>query len=109
MVEVVKTDSGTTISCVRLMEKLRRSRVEGEAIGRVEGKAEGEAIGRVKGKAEELVTRICKKMRQGQSMEKIAEDLVEEVSVIEPIYHVAEKFAPEYDLEAVLQKMAGKD
>ena len=41
------------------------------------------------------------------SLEKIAEDLVEEVSVIEPIYRTAEKFAPEYDAGLVFENMNG--
>lgn len=105
MVEVVKTDSGTSISCVRLMEKLERSRMEGEVKGRAEGKAEGEAIGKTKGKREELITRVCKKMKLGQSLEKIADDLVEDVSVIEPIYSAAEQFAPDFDQEIIIQKL----
>lgn len=92
MVEIVKADSETSISCVRLMEKLKKS----EEAGRAEGKAEG--------KTEELVTRVCKKMKLGQPLEKIAE----EVSVIEPIYRAAEQFAPEYDPEIVLQKLSEK-
>lgn len=63
MVEVVKTDSGITISCVRLMEKLSRSEKEAEA--------RGEARGRAKGKKEELVARVCKKRKLGQSLEKL--------------------------------------
>lgn len=95
MVEIVKTDPETSISCVRLIEKLEKS------------KAEGKTIGRAEGKAEDLVIRVCKKMKLGQSVEKIAEDLVEDISVIEAIYCAAEKFAPEYDTEAVMQKLAG--
>lgn len=97
MVEVVKTDSGTSISCVRLMEKLERSKMEGEA--------KGEAIGKTKGKREELITRVCKKMKLGQSLEKIADDLVEDISVIEPIYSAAERFAPDFDQEVIIQKL----
>ena len=37
MVEMLKIDSETTIYCVRLMEKLERSRKEGEARGEAEG------------------------------------------------------------------------
>ena len=88
MVEIVKLDSETSISCVRLMEKLARSEA--------------------KGKTEELISRVCKKMKLGQSLEKIAEDLVEEVSVIEPIYQAAEKLAAEYDSETIMQKMLEK-
>lgn len=89
MVEVVRFDSETTISCVRLMEKLERSKAEGEA----------------RGKAEKLVTQICKKMKLGQPLEKIAEDLVEEISVVQPIFTAAEKYAPGYDPQAVLQSL----
>lgn len=61
------------------------------------------------GKRKELVTRVCKKMKLGQSLEKIAEDLVEDISVLEPIYQAAEQLAPEYDPEAVLYKLAAKE
>ena len=89
MVEIVKLDSETSISCVRLMEKLARSEA--------------------KGKTEELISRVCKKMKLGQSLEKIAEDLVEEISVIKPIYDTAEQSAPEYDPEIILKKLAEKE
>ena len=98
MVEMLKKDSETTICCVRLMEKLERSKKEGEAIGEARGKAEGNL--------QRLVTQICKKMKLGQSLEKIAEDLVEEVSVIEPIYNMAGKYEPEYDTELVMKELA---
>lgn len=100
MVEIVKFDSETSISCVRLMEKLARSEAEGEMKGKAEGRAEG--------KTEKLVAQVCKKRKLGQSLEKIAEDLVEEISVIEPIYTAAEKFAPAYEPEAVIQSLTGK-
>lgn len=109
MVEVVKTDSDISISCVRLMEKLKRSEKEAEVKGEAIGKVKGEAIGRAKGKEEELVARVCKKRKLGQSLEKIAEDLVEDVSVIKPIYSAAEQFAPDFDPDAVLQKLAEKN
>lgn len=40
ILKIVKTDPEITISCVRLTEKLNRSKAE----GRIEGKAEGKAI-----------------------------------------------------------------
>lgn len=89
MVEILKIDPETSISCVRLMEKIDRSEKEGEA----------------KGNFQKLVTQVCKKRKLGQPIEKIAEDLVEEVSVIEPIWRASEKFAPEYDPEAVFEQI----
>ncbi len=102
MVEILKTDSGTMIYCVRLMEKIERSRREGEAIG----EARGEAIGEVRGDFRRLVAQVCKKMKLGQPLEKIAEDLVEKVSVIEPIYKTAGKYGPEYDPKLVMKELA---
>lgn len=89
MVEILKIDPETTISCVRLMEKINRSQKNGEK----------------KGNLQKLVTQVCKKRKLGQSLEKIAEDLVEEVSVIEPIYKAAENFAPEYDEKLVFEQI----
>ena len=127
MVEMLKVDSETTIYCVRLMEKLERSkkegekigeirgeargRAEGEAIGEARGRAEGEAIGeargetrgKVEGNLQRLVTLVWKKTKLGQSLEKIAEDLVEEVSAIEPIYNMAGMCEP----EEILGKLSG--
>ena len=101
MVEIVKIDPETTISCVRLTEKLDRSKKEGEVIGEARGRSEG----KIEGKMEELVTRVCRKMKLGQSLERIAQDLVEDVSVIGPIYREAEKCAPEYEPESVLHRL----
>lgn len=92
MVEIVKLDPETSICCVRLIEKLERSRTEGKAMGSLQ----------------HLVTQVCKKMRLGQPLEKLAEDLAEDISVIEPIYNSAGKFAPEYDPEKVLKELSAK-
>lgn len=105
MVEIVKFDAETTISCVRLMEKLERSKREGET----RGKAIGEIHGKTIGNLQKLVTQVCKKRKLGQTLEKIAEDLVENVSAIEPIYNAAGKYAPEYDPESVLKELDARN
>ena len=43
--------------------------------------------------------------KKQKPLEEIAEDLEEEVSVIEPIYRAAEKFAPEYDPKLVFEQV----
>ena len=58
-----------------------------------------------KGELRKLVSLVCKKMRMNQSLEEIAKDLVEESTVIKPIYAVAEEFAPDYDIDKVFQKI----
>ena len=94
----IKLDSKTTVCFVGLMERLERSIKE----------AEGGAIWKAieEGSLQRLVTQVCKKMKMGQPLEKIAEDLVREVSVIEPIYNMAGKCGPEYDPESVMGKLA---
>lgn len=89
MVETVKRDPETSIAYLRLQEKLSRSRKEG----------------RKEGDLRRLVTLVCKKMEKNQSMEKIAEDLVEEIETIAPIYRAAEKYAPSYDPELVFEEI----
>lgn len=85
MVEIVKIDPETTISCVRLMEKINMS------------KAEGMDVGKAEGKAEQLIHQVCKKMKKNKTLAEIAEELEDEVSAIEPIYNIAKAFAPGYD------------
>ena len=84
MVEIIKIDPETTISCVRLTEKLYRSKMEGET--------------------KKLVSLICKKMRKNKTVKEIAEELEDEVSAIEPIYNIAKEFAPKYDPNLVFER-----
>ena len=101
MVEAVRKDSEVSakymIRYLRMMEELNRIRAE--------GRAEGEAAGRMA----EKVFQVCKKMKRNQSLEKIAEDMVEQVSAIEPIYNIAREFAPEYDPDLVLERWKAVD
>lgn len=95
MVEIVKRDPETSIKYLRLLEKLNRSRKEGE----LEGETKGEAL--------KLISLISKKMKKNKSLEVIAEELEEEISTIEPIYNVAGEFAPEYDPELIYERING--
>lgn len=61
--------------------------------------------GMEEGDLKRLVSLVCKKMKMNQSLEKIAEDLIEEIPVIEPLYRAAKKFAPEYDPESVFEEI----
>ena len=59
--------------------------------------------GKAEGRKELLTECICKKLRKGKDLNMIAEELEEEVSVIESIYETAKNFAPDYDVEAILR------
>ena len=56
-----------------------------------------------KGKLIQLIDCVCKKLRKGKTIELIAEELEEEVDVIEKIYETAKKYAPECDVEEILK------
>lgn len=53
------------------------------------------------GNFKRLLSFICQKMKKNKTLEEITEDLEEESSVIEVLYHVMEKFAQEYDTDKV--------
>ncbi|MGN0403692.1 MAG: hypothetical protein ACI4F1_00570, partial [Bariatricus sp.] len=52
-----------------------------------------------------LLELIAKKLKKQKSPEQIAEDLEEEVSVIERICNVMKDFAPEYDTISIYKHM----
>lgn len=88
------------IGYLKRQEEINRTRKEFDRISercREEGKIDGDL--------HRLTVQICKKMKMGQSLEKIVEDLVEETAVIGPIYNIAEKFAPEYNPDQVFEQV----
>ncbi|MDD6811020.1 MAG: hypothetical protein PUD93_04025 [Lachnospiraceae bacterium] len=64
-----------------------------------------EFTGRAEGRELVLISMVCKKLLKNKSLAQIAEELEEEESKIANICHVAEKFAPEYDAEKILEAM----
>ncbi len=93
MVEIVKKDPEMSIRYWRFLEELNKCEKKGYA--------DGEAAGDL----QRLISMVCKKMKKEKSLEEIAEDLEEEVSVIEPIYNAAKDFAPEYDPKAIFERL----
>ena len=68
-----------------------------------QGRAEGREEGRKEGRKEHLTECVCKKLRKGKDLNMIAEELEEDVDVIESIYETVKNFAPNYDVEAILR------
>ena len=71
------------------------------ALAKQEAKTEGESS--------KLIEQICKKLRKGLSPEQIAEDLEEDLNIVQDIYEVALAFAPDYDKEKVFSEWKQKD
>ena len=71
---------------------------------RREGIEIGKEIGLSQGQDKKLIVQICRKLRKGKSVESIAEELEEDVSVVVNICDIASAFAPDYDEEKILEK-----
>ena len=71
--------------------------------GHDEGHAEGLAEGRSDGKVRKLVKQVRRKLSLHQSEEKIADDLVEDISLIHTICKLITQMPDEND-EGVLQE-----
>ena len=85
MVKTVKQDAEVSIKHMRLMEDecfiLRR------------------------GKIYNLISQVCKKIEKQKTVLEAAEELEQDISVIEPIYEVASAFAPDYDCEQIYEQL----
>ena len=45
------------------------------------------------------------KNEKKKTLNEIVEEVEEEISVVEPIYNIAKEFAPDYDVNKILQKI----
>ena len=67
------------------------------------GEIAGEMRGRQEGEILKLIMLIQKKMQRGDTQEKIADDLMEDESIIKPIYEAIKKH-PEVDKEEIYRE-----
>ena len=81
-------------------------RSEGRSEGRNEGLDEGLKKGRSEGALREIIAAVCRKLAKGKSEEQIADELEQEQNRISRICHIAEKYAPAYDQEAIYLEIA---
>lgn len=65
--------------------------------GKLEGKAEGEKL--------KLISQVCKKLGRGENADVIAKELEEELSDVERICRIAEKYAPAYGYEKIFEEL----
>lgn len=57
------------------------------------------------GEQKKIVTQVCKKIAKGYTVDEIADMLEEEPSVIQPIYDIAKKYQPDYDIEQIYRNL----
>ena len=75
---------------------------------REEGKEEGRKEGREEGQLKMLIMQSCRKLRKGKNPSQIAEELEEDLPVIQNIVITAADFAPDYDTDAIFALMISK-
>ncbi len=69
-----------------------------ERLVRKEARAEGEMI--------KLISQVCRKLSRGKEPEVIADELEEDLAVIQPICETARRFGPGYDIEKIYEELA---
>jgi len=93
---------------LREVKEVLKMTILGEML-REDALMEGRAEGRAEGRQQTIIMQVCKKLKKGKNVEQIAEALEEEVSYIERIYQVAQKYAPDYDEEKVYKEILGEN
>ena len=70
-----------------------------------DAREEGFEQGIEQGEDRHLIELICKKLRRGRTVEQIADEVEEDISRVQAICDVAEVYAPNYNLDDVLQAL----
>ena len=70
-----------------------------------QGREEGRAEGSVRGEEKKLLNQVIGKVKKGKSIQEIAEALEEDEKSISRRVEVIRRYAPEYDLEAILDEV----
>lgn len=63
------------------------------------------AQGRLEGADLSLIRQVCKKIQKQIPIAEIAEMLEEDISVIQPIYNIAVRHAPDYNVDAIFAEL----
>ena len=66
---------------------------------------EGREEGRKEGLQEHLIGQVCRKLKKGMPIDRIAAELEEDEDRIRAIVNVAEKYAPDYDIEKIVENV----
>ena len=66
-------------------------------IGREEGREDGDI--------RRLLSLIRKKVQKGKSIDQIADELEEAVEIIQPLYEIVLRYAPDYNISDILDEV----
>ena len=76
---------------------------DGVEIGKEKGIEIGKAQGIEFGERRKLIEMVYKKMKRGKNVEEIADDLEEDIEVINPIFNEIEKVGLDKSLEEIIK------
>ena len=80
---------------------------DGVEVGKEIGKSQGIEIGKAQGikfgERRKLIEMVYKKMKRGKTVEEIADDLEEDIEVINPIFNEIEKVGLDKSLEEIME------
>lgn len=63
-------------------------------------------ISREEGEQRKLIQQVCKKLEKNVAVSEIADMLEEDVETIQEISNVASKYAPEYDIDRIMEELS---
>lgn len=95
-VQEIKSSTQKEVELMKMEERDRLIRAEGEQIG--------EKRGEQKGEFNKLVNQICKKLEKNYTEAEIADMLEEDIEIVQAICEVARESAPDYDMEEILER-----
>ena len=81
---------------------------KGIEIGKAQGIELGKSQGIEFGERRKLIEMVYKKMKRGKTVEEIADDLEEDIEVINPIFNEIEKVGLDKSLEEIIKKVKVK-
>ena len=81
---------------------------DGVEVGKEKGIEIGKAQGIEFGERRKLIEMVYKKIKRGKSVEEIADDLEEDIEVINPIFNEIEKLGLDKSLEEIIKKVKVK-
>ena len=103
--EVKESEEWEAVKMNILEVGIERGKEIGLERGKEIGLEQGKEIGLERGKEIGLLEQVCKKMQKGLTVPEIADMLEEPEETIRRICEIAEKYAPEYDIENILKEL----
>ena len=102
-IEQLKSSQEVSVKYMLFREEFSEARAEAREEGRAEGRAEGLEEGRAEGEYIKLIKMVCRKLQKGKNEATIADELDEDIVLINDICQAAAKAAPEYDCDAIYE------